>query len=223
MSLTRINATAAIEVPRSNMKASRQDPAELSGYLRFFYRDWRPTRLGRIWSAVFAWATGLGLSPQILLTLQVRDRNSGRLSSTVLVGASHQGKRYVVSMLGDGSEWVQNTRAAGGMAFIKRGRSRPVRLTEIPPRERAPILKAWSQVATSGRRHLPVAHDAPVTAFEAMRRTTPSFRLIRRDSLCGKLALAKSKTEQQQRQHGDGDDGNTGSTLQNARATFELR
>ena len=81
---------------------------------------------------------------QILLTLQVRNRNSGRLSSTVLVGASYQGERYIVSMLGDGSEWVQNARAAGGTAFIKRGRLRSVKLTEIPPQERAPILKAWS-------------------------------------------------------------------------------
>src|SRR6476619_366980 len=144
------------------MAASRQDPAELSGYLSFFYRNWRPTRLGRIWSAAFAWVAGLGLSPQILFTLQVRNRNSGRLSSTALVGATHKGERYIVSMLGDGSEWVQNARAAGGMAFIKRGRAHPVKLTEIPPQERAPILKVWSQVATSGRRHLPVAYDGPI-------------------------------------------------------------
>jgi hypothetical protein len=159
------------------MRTLRQDPAELSGYLRFFYRNWRPTRLGRIWSAVIAWVVALGLTPQILLTLQVRNRDSGRLSSTVLVAASHQGKRYVVSMLGDGSEWVQNVRAARGMAFIKRGRSRPVKLTEIPPPERAPILKAWSQLATSGRRHLPVACDAPITAFEATAMEYPVFRI----------------------------------------------
>src|SRR5262249_36359485 len=95
VSLTKINARPRTECLDSNMRTSRQDPAERSGYLRFFYRNWRPTRLGRIWSAVFAWVAGLGLTPQILLTLQVRNRNSGRLSSTVLVGASHQGARYV--------------------------------------------------------------------------------------------------------------------------------
>jgi hypothetical protein len=177
VSLTKINAMTAIKWLDLTMVASRQDPAELSGYLRFFYRNWRPTRLGRIWSAAFAWAAGFGLAPQILLTLQVRNRNSGRISSTVLVAARHQGERYVVSMLGDGSEWVQNARAAGGMAFIKRGRSRPVKLTEIPPQERAPILKAWSQVATSGRRHLPIAYDAPESAFEAIVTDYPVFRI----------------------------------------------
>ena len=80
-------------------------------------------------------------------------------------------------MLGEGSEWVRNVRAAGGEAFIKRGRSRPVRFIEIPPNERAPILKAWCRVATSGRRHLPVSHDAPVSTFEAVAAHYPVFRI----------------------------------------------
>jgi hypothetical protein len=155
----------------------REDPAERSGYLRLFYREWRPTRLGRIVSRAWAWASGLGLTPRTLLTLRVKDRISGRLGATVLVVARYQGQRYLVSMLGDGSEWVQNARAAGGMAFIKRGRSRPVILTEIPPQERASILKAWCQVATSGHQHLPVSHLAPVSAFEAIARDYPVFRI----------------------------------------------
>jgi hypothetical protein len=159
------------------MKASLEDPAERSGYLRYFYRDWRPTRFGRIWNGAYAWISGLGLTPQILITLQVKSRSNGRLCSTVLVGASHEGSRYVVSMLGDNSEWVKNIRAAGGEAFIKRGQSRPVMLTEIPLQERAPILKAWCQVATSGRKHLPVPYDAPVAAFEAIAESYPVFRI----------------------------------------------
>jgi len=159
------------------MRASRRDPAERSGYLRFFYRNWHPTRLARIWNGAFAWVSGLGLAPSILLTLQVKKPNSESLESTILVVAHHQGQRYLVSMLGNGSEWVQNVRAAGGEAFIKRGRSRPVRLTEIPPGERAPILKAWCQVATSGRKHLPVPYDAPVYAFEAIAVDYPVFRI----------------------------------------------
>lgn len=161
------------------MSAPREDPAEKSGYLRYFYRDWRPTALARFWNGAYAWVTGLGLTPSILVTLQVKSRRDGRLGSTVLVSASHQGQRYLVSMLGNGSEWVQNVRAAGGRAFIKRGRSRRVMLSEIPPAERAPILKAWCQIATSGRKHLPVAHDAPASAFEAIAKDYPVFRIDR--------------------------------------------
>ncbi len=159
------------------VRAPGGDPAERSGYLRLFYRDWRPTRLGKIVNGAWAWLSGLGLMPRILLTLQVKGRSSGRLRTNVLVVARHQGERYLVSMLGDGSEWVRNVRAAGGEAFIKRGRSRPVMLTEIPPEERAPILKAYCQVATSGRLHFPVPHDAPVSAFEAIAGDYPVFRI----------------------------------------------
>lgn len=153
------------------------DPAERSSYLRYFYRGWRPTRIGRLWSRLYAWVSGLGLVPGILLTLQTKDRNSGRINSTILVVATYQAQRYLVSMLGEESEWVQNVRASGGAASVKRGRSHPVHLTEIAPHERAGILKAWTQVATSGRQHLPVSHDAPVSAFEAIASDYPVFRI----------------------------------------------
>ena len=154
-----------------------EDAAEGAGYLRYFYRGWRPTRLGRLWSRVCAWVSGLGLVPRMLLTLQTSDRTSGRVNATILVVAIYQGQRYLVSMLGEGSEWVQNVRAAGGKASIKRGGSQPVQLTEIPPQERASILKAWAQVATSGRHHLPVSHEAPISAFETIAGDYPVFRI----------------------------------------------
>lgn len=153
------------------------DPAEKDRFLRFFYRNWRPTRLGRLWNGVFAWATGLGLTPPILLTLQTRNLKSGQLNSTVLVPVDFQGQRYIVSMLGDGSQWVKNARAAGGEAFIKRGKAQRVVLTEIPAAERAPIIKAWCEIASSGRRHLAVRHDAPLSAFEAIAGNYPVFRI----------------------------------------------
>ena len=160
----------------------RRDPAEERSYLRFFYRNWRPTRLGRLVIGFWTWLAGLGLAPGLLVRLQVRDRNSARMHAIVLAAATHQGQRYLVSMLGDNSEWVQNVRAAGGAAFIKRRRLQPVTLTEIPVEQRAPILKAWCQVATSGRQHLPVAHDAPITAFEAIAADYPVFRVDAADA-----------------------------------------
>jgi hypothetical protein len=159
------------------MTATRGDPAEERRYLRFFYDGWRPTRLGKLVNGAWAWVAGLGLTPKILLTLQVKGRTSGRLRTNVLVPTKVDGQRYLVSMLGDGSEWVRNVRAAGGAAFIKRGRSRPVRLTEIPPEARAPVLKAYCKVATSGRHHFPVPYDAPIAEFEAIAADYPVFRI----------------------------------------------
>lgn len=158
------------------MSVTYRDPAE-RGCLRLLYRDWHPTRLGKLVTGALAWASGLGLTPPILLTLRVKGRRSGWLRDTVLVVARHEGQRYLVSMLGDGSEWVRNVRAAGGTAFVKRGRSRSVRLVEIPVEQRGPILKAYCQVATSGRQHFPVSHNAPLSEFEAVAERYPVFRI----------------------------------------------
>jgi hypothetical protein len=155
----------------------QKDPAERDSLLRFYYSRWRPTLLGRRSTRVWAWATGLGLFPDYLVTLLVIERQSHRLGAHILVAATYQGQRYLVSMLGEGSNWVQDARATGGAAFIKRGRERAVTLTEIPPGQRAPILKAWCQIATSGRKHLPVSFDAPVSAFEAIAADYPVFRI----------------------------------------------
>jgi len=154
-----------------------EDPAEKGSYLRYFYRGWRPTRLGRFWSRLYAWVSGLGILPSMLLTLQTTDRLSGHVNSTILVVAAHEGKKYIVSMLGESSEWVKNVRASGGAAHIKRGKLSPVILTEITPNERAPILKAWAQVATSGRQHLPVSFNAPLSEFERIAEDYPVFRV----------------------------------------------
>jgi len=53
----------------------------------------------------------------------------------------------------------------------------PVRLIEIPPAARAPILKAWCQIATSGRKHLPIPHDAPLSAYQAIAADYPVFQI----------------------------------------------
>jgi hypothetical protein len=121
---------------------SAGDPAERSGCLRYFYRDWRPTFVGKTWSQLVAWASGGGLTPEFLVALQVKDRLSGRLEANVLVAVDYQAQQYLVSMLGGTSDWVLNARANGGKAFIKRGQLHPVVLTEIETSERAQILKA---------------------------------------------------------------------------------
>lgn len=156
---------------------SHPDPAEAHGYLRWFYRGRRPTRLGRWWSRHYAQLVGLGLLPPLLVALHVTDRKTGQSGPVVLAAAEHDGALYLVSMLGEGSEWVKNLRAAGGKARLKRGGWQEVVLREVPPAERAPIIKAWSRIATSGRKHLGLGPDAPIEAFEAIAGDYPVFRI----------------------------------------------
>lgn len=158
------------------MSLAPEDPAE-RGWLRLYYRNRRPTWFGRRSNQVWAWVTALGLMPPILTTLQVRDRRDGALRSTVLVPIVYEGRSYLVSMLGASSDWVQNIAAAGGQAILKRGRAQRVMLHEVPPEDRAPILRAWCQIATSGRKHLPLPYDAPEHAFARIAADYPVFRV----------------------------------------------
>lgn len=153
-----------------------QDPAE-AGHMRAFYRNWRPTVVGRLTTRIFAFLAGIGLWSATMVDLQVRSRETGRLISHVLVPVRLEGEMFLVAMLGAGSRRVEDVRAAGGAAFLKKFRTRPVRLAEPPAPERGRVLRAWCQVATSGRLHLPVAADAPPEAFDRIAADYPVFRV----------------------------------------------
>ncbi len=145
--------------------------------MRFFYRDWRPTRLGRVTNRAMAWWSSLGLPPSLQQTLEVRGRRSGKPRSIPVAVATVDGERYLVSMLGPLSEWVLNVEAAGGEAVLRRRRREPVRLVAVPPEERAPVLREYVRIATSGRTHFPVAPGAPLAEFAAIAEHYPVFRI----------------------------------------------
>ena len=153
------------------------DPAERRPLLRLFYRDWRPTRIGR-WANRFArWWSALGLASSEMAVLEVRGRSSGQRRSTPVVIATVEGKQYLVSMLGPGSDWVKNVEAAHGDAVIRQGRRRAVHLVEVPPEQRAPIVREYVRIASSGRLHFPLPVGAPLSDFEAIAGRYPVYRI----------------------------------------------
>jgi hypothetical protein len=157
--------------------STHRDPAERSALMRLFYRDWRPTRFGRWANRFQCWWSGLGLPPRLMAALEVRGRVSGRRRSQVIVIARVEGKRYVVSMLGPQSEWVKNVEAAHGDAVIRQGRRRKVELVPLLPAERAPILREYVRIATSGRQHFPLPVGAPLSEFAAIAERYPVYRI----------------------------------------------
>jgi hypothetical protein len=102
---------------------------------------------------------------------------TGRTVSLPVVVAVVDGRRYLVSMLGENVQWVRNVRAAGGRASIRGGAREEVRLEEVPADQRAPILKAYLQRAPGARPHVPVDKDAPLADFEKIAGAYPIFRL----------------------------------------------
>ncbi|HXM56672.1 MAG TPA: nitroreductase family deazaflavin-dependent oxidoreductase [Candidatus Dormibacteraeota bacterium] len=144
---------------------------------RWFYRGGHPNRVASVLNRFWAFLSSLGVWPARMVAVEVRGRRSGRLLSFPMVVAELAGDRYLVAMLGEGANWVANVRAAGGQAFLRNGRREAVRLEEVAPRERAPILKRYLQVAPGARPHVPVSPLAPVTDFEAIADRYPVFRI----------------------------------------------
>jgi hypothetical protein len=130
-------------------------------------------RFARLWAAVF----GLGLLPRRWVTLEVEGRRSGRMTRFPLGMADWHGQWYLVPMLGGQCNWVQNVRASGGRATIRRRRAVRCRLVEVPMSERPPIIKRYLERVPGARPHIPVDRRAPLADFKAIASRYPVFRV----------------------------------------------
>lgn len=155
------------------------DPVPSGGaFKRWLYRGQKPNWLAKMVNRVYALMGILGIASDYhLVTLEVTGRKSGRTISFPLALAAVDGQRYLVSMLGQNAQWVLNVRASGGNAVLRRGAREEVHLDEVPADQRAPILKAYLQIAPGARPHMPVNEDAPIARFEEIAPAYPVFRL----------------------------------------------
>jgi len=144
---------------------------------RWFYRGRRPNRVAAVLNRFWAILSSAGLWPSRMATLEVPGRRSGRPVSFPMVLAEYQGDRYLVAMLGERANWVGNVRAAHGRAVLRHGRSESVRLEEVAPRDRAPIIRRYLQVAPGARPHIPVDRRSPLADFERIADRYPVFRV----------------------------------------------
>ena len=147
-------------------------------FARWMYRGKRPNRLARIMNPISALVFARGVARDYLVTLEVTGRRSGRRISLPLVMVVVDGRRYLVSMLGENAAWVRNIRAGNGKAVLEHGRREEVRLEEIPADQRAPVLKAYLQRAPGARPHVPVDKDAALSEFDQIADNFPVFRVL---------------------------------------------
>jgi deazaflavin-dependent oxidoreductase (nitroreductase family) len=145
---------------------------------RWFYRGGRPNRVARVLDRGSAMVCALGVAPDYMVTLEVPGRRTGRIVHLPLVVVVVDGKRYLVSMLGEDVNWVRNVRAADGRVTLRHGRSEDVRLEEVAPEHRAPVLKDYLKRAPRAGAHMPVEKDAPLAAFEQVSSRFPVFRVV---------------------------------------------
>ena len=145
---------------------------------RWLYPGGRPSGLGRLLNRGWAVVHGSGLLPRRYVTLEVPGRRTGRMLSFPLVVADYEGERYLVSMLGERSSWVRNVAAAGGRAVLRHGRRETVRLEEVDPDTRAPIVRRYLSLAPGPRAFIPVDRDAPLDEFRKVAPQVPVFRVL---------------------------------------------
>ena len=166
---------------------------------RAAYRGILAATAERVTSPMHATIFGAGLSPRRWVVLEVAGRRSGQTRRFPLAMADYHGERYVVSRLGERSNWVRNVRAAAGIVTIRHGRRQRCRLVEIPVQDRAPIIKAYLTQVRFGRLHVPVDRTAAVSAFEAIADRYPVFRVEPYDGghcAIGDRAMASAGAEE---------------------------
>ena len=125
---------------------------------RVHYRP--PPRLyQRVQKRLAPFLVSHGIGPAYVVVLEVPGRRSGVIRRNALVKASHQGNDYLVALAGE-SEWVRNVRAANGQVVIGRRQRRAVRLVELSPAERPPILRAYLLRSSRQPNSPAVQHEA---------------------------------------------------------------
>jgi hypothetical protein len=148
------------------------------------YAGGRPGLLAKAMNAIWAKLHAWGIAPNYLVTLEVVGRKSGKVIAFPLVMLARDGERYFVSMLGEQANWVRNLRAVDGKATLRHGRVEQVMLEDVPVERRAPLLKAYLQIAPGARPHVAVDKDAPLDEFEKAAAAYPVFKVNpRKDSI----------------------------------------
>lgn len=131
--------------------------------------------------------TWLGLAPRDAVTLEVRGRTSGKPRRMPILRTAYQGDDYLVSLSGE-SQWVRNIRAAAGRAIIRRRGAHRVRLEEIPPSDRPPVIAEYlrrghtrSGPKTAGRAnrfYFGLGPDPSIDEIKGIVDYYPVFRII---------------------------------------------
>ena len=151
-------------------------------FKRWMYRKGRPHTLAKILNRGWAVVHSLGILPNYFVTLEVVGRQSGKVISLPLAMVVINSERYLVSMLGDDTNWVRNVEAAGGRATLRHGKTEQVILHRVAVQDRPPILKKYLRLAPGARSHIPVRKDAPLSEFEKVAGGFPVFRVENIDS-----------------------------------------
>lgn len=136
----------------------------------------RLTTADRIGDAIMKALARVGLGPEHLHVLTVPGRKTGRPYSTPVILVERLGTRYLVAPYGERA-WVKNARAAGSVR-LSRGRNHGrFAITQLAPRDAAPILRKYVESVPAPRPYFDAAPESGIEAFEAEAERHPVFEL----------------------------------------------
>jgi deazaflavin-dependent oxidoreductase (nitroreductase family) len=91
----------------------------------------------------------LGLAIGTMRLLSVPGRKSGKLRTTPVSPLTVDGRCYIIGGFSQ-ADWVKNVRASGWGILARGRREERVTLVELPPEERAPILREFPRKVPHG-------------------------------------------------------------------------
>lgn len=137
----------------------------------------RPSGIVKLMNGFIGFLASNGLIPRDTVTLEVKGRRSGQTRSTAVTWVEHGGQRYLVAPRGN-TEWARNVIAAGGQAAIRRRKRENVKLEEIAPEQRPPIIQSYlKKTAMVTKREFGIEPDAPIEEFQKIAGRHPVFRI----------------------------------------------
>jgi deazaflavin-dependent oxidoreductase (nitroreductase family) len=135
---------------------------------RYLRPPWGARVIGNRMARIFA--------RDVLSTLAVRGRRTGRWRTVPVAVLDYEGDRYLIAPRGE-TDWVRNLRAAGGGRLTRRGETEDFHVVEVAVADRPPLISAY--LGQFGRfptvrptfRELPDPADHPTFRLTGPRRT----------------------------------------------------
>ncbi len=137
-------------------------------------RTYKLTGIRRIGNRFMSFLARRGMGPKQTVILTVRGRKSGKAYSTPVSLVQADGQRWLVAPYGEVS-WVKNARAAGEVTLTRGKTVETVRVAEVEPDARGPILKQYVQMEPIVRPYFDASVDAPIEEFSAEAGRHPVF------------------------------------------------
>jgi deazaflavin-dependent oxidoreductase (nitroreductase family) len=139
----------------------------------------RTYRLGVLRRLINVAATAglrVGLAPRGSYLLTTTGRRTGRRRTTPVALVEGDDGRFLVAPYG-AVGWVHNARASGDVTLARARRSSTQAVTEVDPKEAAPVLQRYYRAVPVTRPYFDAAADSSLADFAAEAPRHPVFRL----------------------------------------------